>query len=475
MASIYDLDPNTKNLLSLDTFLRQITVQEFIEGITADRSIQESNSRSAALDPRPYVRAFEASLDALAQISADLNSREQKIQTEARQAGAAHQAAILKTEAQCHTLTGQFSDLDLLVSDVASTTTALGEAVDLVSRQRNRAASSSFIIKCYISFLENDNYVVEKMRTGNFDDQRQCAITVRQLLRVARKITKISNADVARANIEKYAEMLEMELLKAFERAYRAADMTSMKAVAEILTEFNGGSSVIKIFVNQHDFFIMKDKLLHESVRDDDLIWQDLCDPNCEDPPFDPATVELLDEIRITVKKESQIIKRVFPHPDSVLRVFLQRLFAQTIQQRIELILSHAKSISTLAYLRTLQNAHSYIGQLVQDLKEILHPDLEILHPDIDAGGGLAMLLDQNMQDVFVPYIENRQYIDMEKRNLKELNGAMLWRFNNYYAQKRPAATVAAARSNNTLLNKLASGKGRDLWKKKESKEGVSV
>lgn len=228
-------------------------------------------------------------------------------------------------------MTGQFSDLDVLVSDVASTTTALGEAVDLVSRQRNRAASSSFIIKCYIAFLNNDTQSVEKMRTGSFDDQRQCAITIRQLLRLARKITKIPNAENVRASIEKYAEMVEMELLKTFDKAYRAADMSSMKAVAEILTEFNGGSSVIQIFVNQHDFFIVKDKLLHESVRADDLIWNNLSDPNCLDPPFDPATLELLDEIRSTVQKESTIIKRVFPHPDSVLRVFLQRLFAQTV------------------------------------------------------------------------------------------------------------------------------------------------
>lgn len=55
-----------------------------------------------ALNPRPYVRTFEISLDALAQISADLSSREQKIEAEVRQAGAAHQNNISVTEAQCH-------------------------------------------------------------------------------------------------------------------------------------------------------------------------------------------------------------------------------------------------------------------------------------------------------------------------------------------------------------------------------------
>ncbi|KAK9369205.1 exocyst complex component Sec10-domain-containing protein [Lipomyces kononenkoae] len=452
MASLYDLDPETRELLTLETFLKQITVKEFVEGLTADHTIQESNGQGDAINPKPYIRTFEASLEALARISAELNSREQKIRQDARQADAAHQKTTAITEAQCHELTNQFADLDLLVSEVASTTTSLGEAVDLVSRQRNRAASSQFIIKCYISFLENDPTVVENMRTGSFEDQRQCAITVRQLLRISRKINNIPRAAVARENIEKYAEMVERELLKTFDKAYRSADMNSMKAVAEILTEFNGGVSVIQIFVNQHDFFIMKDKLLHESMIDDDNLWQKLCDPTCEDPPFDTATKELLDEIRMTVKKESLIIKRVFRHPDSVLRVFLQRLFAQTIQQRIELILSQAKSISTLAYLRTLQNAHSAIGSLVEDLKAILKPDL-------DTGGGLSMLLDQNMQDLFVPYIENRQYIDAEKRNLQELGNTMLARFNNYHMGRK-------AMKNHKLLNRLGTVKGRERWAK---------
>ncbi|KAK9431183.1 exocyst complex component Sec10-domain-containing protein [Lipomyces doorenjongii] len=455
MATLYDLDPQTRELLTLDTFLKQITVKEFVEGLTADHTIQESNGRTAAINPKPYIRTFEASLEALGRISAELNSREQKIQYDARQADAAHQRTVAATEAQCHDLANEFSDLDLLVSEVASTTTSLGEAVDLVSRQRNRAASSQFIIKCYISFLENDPSIVEGMRTGSFEDQRQCAITVRQLLRFARKINNIPRASVARENIEKYAEMVERELLKTFDKAYRSADMNSMKAVAGILTEFNGGVSVIQIFVNQHDFFIMKDKLQHESVIEDDNLWQKLCDPSCEDPPFDTATKELLDEIRATVKKESLIIKRVFPHPDSVLRVFLQRLFAQTIQQRIELILSHAKSISTLAYLRTLQNAHSEIGALVEDLKAILKPDL-------DTGGGLSMLLDQNMQDLFVPYIENRQYIDTERRNLQELGSAMLASFNNYHLSRKTT-------KNHKLLNKLGTVTGRERWAKNKN------
>ncbi|KAK9448424.1 exocyst complex component Sec10-domain-containing protein [Limtongia smithiae] len=456
MAALYTPDQDTRQLLSVDTFLKQITVQDFIGKLVHDHAIQESNTHGPTLNPKPYIRTFEESLNELDRIDHELSVRGKKIQAETRHAEAAHYRTVAATESQCHTLVNQFSDLDLLVSDVASTTTTLGEAVDLVSRQRNRAASSSFIIKTYMAYLENDTSEVEKMRTGSLEDQKQCAVTIRQLLRISRKINNIPKAQIARQNIEKYAEMLEREMLKTFDRAYRAQDMNYMKAIAEILTEFNGGSSVVQIFVNQHDFFIMKDKLLHEAVVDNNGLWQNLCDPNCTNPPFDPATDELLDEIRSTVRKELIIIKRAFPHPDSVLRVFLQRLFAQTIQQRIELILSHAKGLSTLAYLRTLQIAHSRIGAFVEDLKGIL------TEGGLETSNGLAMLLDQNMQDVFVPYIENRQYIDTEKRNLKELAAVMLVRFNNYHFQRKTP-------KNHKLLDRFGSGSARDRWGTKKT------
>ncbi|KAK9468743.1 exocyst complex component Sec10-domain-containing protein [Lipomyces arxii] len=453
MSSIYDLDPDARDLLSQDTFLKQISATEFVEKLTAHNTIQERHGKSVAINPKPYIRTFEAALDALRKISADLNNREQRIQFDSQQADTLHQKTSSAIEAQCQTLTLQFADLDLLVSEVASTTTSLGETVDLVSRQRNRAASSSFIIKCYIAFLNNDTSTVDAMRTGSNEDQRQCAITIRQLLRLARKITSIPRAEEASDNIEKYAEMLERELLVSFDKAYRAADLVGMKDVAVTLTEFNGGASVIQIFVNQHEFFIVKDKLLHEFEPDDSDLFQKLSDPNCTDIPFDKATLKLFDEIRATVKQECGIIKQVFPHPDDVLRVFLQRLFAQTIQQRVELKLSQAKSISTLAYLRVLERAHSDIGKLVADLKAIITAD-------IDTGRGIAMLLDQNMQDLFVPFVENRQYIETEKKNLQELAGVVLARFNAYHMQKKTST------KNNTIFNKLGSVKTQNRWVK---------
>src|SRR3546814_10237194 len=60
---------------------------------------------------------------------------------------------------------------------------------------------------------------------------------------------------------------------------------------------------------------------------------------------------------------------RSFPYYETVLTKFIQRVFQQSIQQRLEKVLDKAETISTLAFLRSLHSSRSYIGSLVEDLK----------------------------------------------------------------------------------------------------------
>ena len=46
---------------------------------------------------------------------------------------------------------------------------------------------------------------------------------------------------------------------------------------------------------------------------------------------MDTSLVKLYDDIRITVRKEANIISAVFPQPATVMQVFLQRVFAQSV------------------------------------------------------------------------------------------------------------------------------------------------
>src|SRR5207247_2068149 len=66
--------------------------------------------------------------------------------------------------------------------------------------------------------------------------------------------------------IEKFSETLEKDLLKQFDDFYRRANFDGMRDCATVLQDFNGGASVIALFVNQHQFFIDRSQLITEEV-----------------------------------------------------------------------------------------------------------------------------------------------------------------------------------------------------------------
>ena len=98
------------------------------------------------------------------------------------------------------------------------------------------------------------------------------------------------------------------------------------------------------------------------------------------------------------------------------------------IQQRLELVLNKAGSISSLAFLRSLQTIRSYIGNLVEDLKTHGLTD----HPE-PASTQTGSMLDQQLEDLFVPYLMGSTYIDREKKNLEELYSSLLLKFTIYH------------------------------------------
>jgi hypothetical protein len=59
--------------------------------------------------------------------------------------------------------------------------------------------------------------------------------------------------------------------------------------------------------------------------------WTVVNDPNQPAPTAEPGLRALSVEIRSTVDQEAQIIQAVFPMKEDVMRVFLQRVFAQVV------------------------------------------------------------------------------------------------------------------------------------------------
>ena len=154
--------------------------------------------------------------------------------------------------------------------------------------------------------------------------------------------------------------MLEKDLLRSFDEFYRRQNFNGMRECALALRDFSDGSSVISLFVNQHQFFIDRAALVTEDLVSDSDTWDRLADPDTLAPDVEPSLQYLLDEVKVVVQEESFIIKRAFPFYEEVLARFVQRVFQQSIQQRLEMVLNKADSISSLATNQALGVANLF-------------------------------------------------------------------------------------------------------------------
>jgi hypothetical protein len=424
-----------------------------------------------AFDPKPLIRTFEHALSRLNGLSEELEESENELSGAVRRAEGQHNQNVDSLGRKLDEAIERFQRLDSSLNGSASEdggsdaggnlAVRIGERLEELDRQRQRANDAIFLIKCWQEVSERGDLssLEEVRRTGTEHNIVRCAQIARQLLKISarldpegmqhannnsatpnglkRRQTTMQPKHPTREIIEKFLENLEQDLLRQFDEFYRRPNYEGMRECAIALRDFNEGSSVIATYVNQHSFFIDRNQLITEEISGDAETWDRLQDPDSEPPGVEPSLQSLVDEVRIVIQEESAIIKLAFPYYDEVLIRFIQRIFQQSIQQRLEMVLDKANELSSLAFLRSLQASRNYITALVDDLKS--HGLTENPEP---VTSQIAATLDQQLEDLFVPYFVGSSYIEREKKNLEELYSSLLFKFTIYHARRRKMPTT---------------------------------
>lgn len=466
-------------VFTLDTFSsKDFIVKDFVESLSdsatsarrsASTAATTNNAQtSQAFDPKPLIRTFEHALNKLKNLSEDLQERENELSASVRKAEVQHNTNIRSREQELERAIGSFRRLERTLDGDGdaggNAAMRIGERLDELDKQRQRAQDAKFVLQCWLEVSERGDLssLDDVRKMGGGEGKVRCAHIARQLLKISQRldgsteapktngthftdgvngihdndstdsIRKPNNGAKPREIIEKFLEMLEKDLLKSFDDFYRRQNFEGMRECAVALQDFSDGNSVISLFVNQHQFFIDGSQLVNEELAVDNETWDRLADPDTEPPGVEPSLQSLIDEVKVVVQEESFIIKRAFPYYEDVLARFIQRVFQQSIQQRLEMVLEKADSISSLAFLRSLQASRSYIAALVEELK--IHGLTE--HPE-PATSTTAAVLDQQLDELFVPYFTGASYIEREKRNLGEIFEGLLFKFTLYHSRRR--------------------------------------
>ncbi|KAJ6788423.1 hypothetical protein PWT90_07347 [Aphanocladium album] len=459
---------------------KDFIVRDFVDSL-AESAVpinRRSGPAQPAFDAKPLIRTFENALSQLAILGDELQEKESELLSQVRRAEVQHDQTL---DTLGRKLDQSMSSFEALDGTVASTKTnnyetqtkpdgegnvavQIGEKLEDLDRKRRRAQDAQFLIQCWSEVSDSGLLasLEDIRRQGGAENKIRCAVIARQLMRISQqldpaswghanghRVSSVSNGNGngsgngngpkthnTREILEKFCESLEQDLLQQFNNSYRKQNFDDMMECAKVLYDFNGGASVIATFVNQHQFFIDRDQLMNDEVISDKDIWEPIADPDATPPGVEASLQSLIDEVKIVMQEESFIIKRAFPYYETVLTKFIQRVFQQSIQQRLEKVLDKADTISSLAFLRSLHASRSYISSLIEDLKT--HGLTE--HPE-PCSGQIAQTLDQQVDELFVPYLVGNLYIEREKKSIEEMYSSLLFKFTMYHSRKKKAPT----------------------------------
>ena len=452
------------------------------------------------LDVQPFMDTFAHALSHLQRIKGDMDDRTAALNSAVQVSQSVYTKKIRQLTNNFDMTQSSFDALQSRISEVGRTAIRIGEQLESLDRQRKRASETHDLIEYYYMFARGDTSRLDKLRKEHGREGRLKAATILRRLAVISREVDIDGSTDTREKIERYCEQFERDMLKLFDKYYRRSDPKMMSHIAHVLQRFNGGMSCINIYVNQHDFFISKDRVDEAGRIGVSPVWAHVADPMAAPPRSEPSLEALYTEIRRTVELEAQIIAAVFPTPLLVMQMFLQRVFAQSVQSYVETIMDKALALDTeaaglarhdptvdsagLAFLRMLHVTRSATLQLVSDLKAIdlrsagittsaptptahgLDGLFSLSGAEADAlmgnegysaaqlaaagGSVLGAMLDQSVEEMFSPYLDHVRYIDRECRVLSSLYAGALQRFFAWHRN-----TIKASRANATIFSRV--------------------
>ncbi len=202
-----------------------------------------------------------------------------------------------------------FNSLEDRISEVGRTAIRIGEQLETIDKQRNRASEAHDLIEFYYMFARGDTSKLERLRKeGGREGRMKTAVIARRLAAISREVD-VAGSEQTRDAIDRYCERFERDMLKLFDKFYRRSDPKMMSHIAKVLQGFNGGASCVQIYVNQHDFFISKDRVGEANSIELSDIWTHMADPDRPPPQSEPSLSALLTKF----DRQSRSRRRSYP------------------------------------------------------------------------------------------------------------------------------------------------------------------
>ncbi|KAH9626737.1 hypothetical protein KSS87_022051 [Heliosperma pusillum] len=340
---------------------------------------------------------FKDSCKELIELRQQVDARLSSLRKEVSGQDAKHRKTLAELEHGVDGLFDSFARLDSRISSVGQTAAKIGDHLQSADAQRETATQTIDLIKYLMEFNSTPGDLLELSPLFSDDSRVAEAASIAQKLRqfaeedVGRQgigvqsntgiATASRGLEVAVANLQEYCNELENRLLQRFDSASQRRELSTMAECAKILSQFNRGSSAMQHYVATRPMFIDVEIM----NADNRLV---LGEEGSQASPTNVARglSSLYKEIADTVRKESSTIMAVFPSPNEVMAILVQRVLEQRITSLLDKLLQKPSLINPppiedgglLVYLRMLAVAYEKTQELARDLRAVGCGDLDV-------------------------------------------------------------------------------------------------
>lgn len=383
------------------------------------------------------------------QIDAKLNNLKREVSIQ----DSKHRKTLTELEKGVDGLFDSFARLDSRISSVGQTAAKIGDHLQSADSQRETASQTIELIKYLMEFNSSPGDLMELSPLFSDDSRVAEAASIAQKLRafaeedigrhgitaqpVAGNATPSRGLEVAVANLQDYCNELENRLLSRFDAASQRRELSTMGECAKILSQFNRGTSAMQHYVASRPMFIDVEVM----NADTKLV---LGDQGLQGGPSNVARglSALYKEITETVRKEAATIMAVFPSPNDVMSILVQRVLEQRVTAILDKLLVKPSLVNLtpvdqgglLLYLRILAVAYQKTQELAKELRSVGCGDLDV--------EGLA-------ESLFV--VHKDEYPEHEQASLRQLYQTKMEELRTE-GQQHTESTGTISRSRTTSL-----------------------
>nr|XP_043633310.1 exocyst complex component SEC10a-like [Erigeron canadensis] len=427
----YDaLFANTVNGL-LPSFIEEEDTDGVVNNNTTNDlpSGKSAHGLSSPLFPQvdTLVLIFKDSCTQLLQLRKQIDGRLQTLKKDVISQDSKHKKTLVEIEKGVDGIFKSFARLDTRISSVGQTAAKIGDHLQSADSQRETASQTMELIKYLMEFNSNPGDLMQLSSLFSDDKRVAEAASIAQKLRslieedigrhgatmhsVPGNVSASKGLEVAVTNLQDYCNELENKLLSRFDSASQRRELNNMAECAKILSQFNRGTSAMQHYVGLRPMFDLE--VMNEDSR---LVLGD------QDSTPDPVNVnlalsELYKQITDTVRKESATIRVVFPCPNDVMSILVQRVMEDRVPNLLEKLLVKPSIVNPpmmkqgglLLYLRKLAVGYERTQELARDLRSVGCGDLDV--------EGLTEALFLEHKDI---------YLECERASLRQLYKAKI-------------------------------------------------